>query len=320
MQSIMYKKITFLLFLILPAFSSAQTIIDLKPGGSVRAKTIEDYKAEQKMKEREEADSLQYADNLLRAFNALHTDSLAEAERLFEESLRLRPHAPGNYIIRHNLALIDLARGQYMRAEKKLTELIQTVPNYYDARLTRAKTYLQLDRAREAIQDAETLLNTDELKYQSHDYLRQARFVRASARYRLRQYPDARADLRRILEEDPQNLNAAVLEALTLHQLGQTQEALNRLNLLLTRDPKSIDVLLARAELHTSLKQYALARADYDQLIELHPNDPTLRTDRARTLINLGEKSAARRDLDRAIELGLPRGSVQSLYNLTRTK
>ncbi|MDQ9813576.1 hypothetical protein RFZ01_03885, partial [Acinetobacter pittii] len=71
---------------------------------------------------REEADSLQYADNLLRAFNALHTDSLAEAERLFEESLRLRPHAPGNYIIRHNLALIDLARGQYMRAEKKLTE------------------------------------------------------------------------------------------------------------------------------------------------------------------------------------------------------
>ena len=74
----------------------AQTVIDLKRGGVVRAKTIDDYREEAKVKERLAADSLAYVDHLTRALNALGRDSLAQAEQLFKEALRVRPEAPSN--------------------------------------------------------------------------------------------------------------------------------------------------------------------------------------------------------------------------------
>ena len=63
----------------------AQTVIDLKRGGVVRAKTIDDYREEAKVKERLAADSLAYVDHLTRALNALGRDSLAQAEQLFRK-------------------------------------------------------------------------------------------------------------------------------------------------------------------------------------------------------------------------------------------
>lgn len=80
------------------------------------------------MAERLRDDSLLYVDNLRRAFNALHTDSLAQAERLFNEALKLRPTAPGNHIIRYNLGLVDMARGNNVEAIKNLLTLLKPTP------------------------------------------------------------------------------------------------------------------------------------------------------------------------------------------------
>lgn len=316
----MSRYLFFIVFLLSSSALSAQTIIDLKPGGGVRAKTVDDYKEEMKMAERLREDSLAYVDNLRRAFNALHADSLAEAEALFTEALKLRPTAPGNHVLRYNLAQIERARGQYAQAVNLLSDIIKKNPHYYDARLARAEMYLQQEKAREAIEDADVLLNSDVLKYSARDLLPKARFVRAAARYRLRYYVEARADLHQLLKENPRNENAQILDALTLQKMGQPKEALNRLNLIVAAFPQSVEALATRAGIEVELGMDGLARADYDALIALQPAETSFYIERAKVHIRLNDKPAARRDLDRVLELGVPRGVVQPLYNLTREK
>lgn len=314
----MSRLIAILLLALSTGLLQAQTIIELKKGGNVRAKTVDDYRTDRGMSERNRQDSITYVDHLRRAFNALHTDSLDEADRRFHAALKLRPDAPGNYIVYYNLALIDLSKGRGSQAVKQLTDIINTHPDYYAARLARAEANLQLAHCKEAISDAETLLSQPELKRISTDILWRARFVRAAARYELRLYPDARADLQQLLRERPASENARILEALTLQRMGQPNEALNRLNIIVASNPQSIDALTTRAAVLAELGKPALARADYDALIALQPNESAHYIERARMLVRTGDKSGARRDLDRAISLGVPRGVVQSLYNLTK--
>lgn len=312
------QKILLFIALLCAQGAAAQTVIELERGGTVRGKTVDDYKEETGMAERLRADSLQYVDDLRRAFNALHGQKSDEAETYFRHALKLRPDAPGNHVVYYNLAQIQRAREEYLPALQTLTTLIKNVPNYYDARLARAEVNLELGNAREAIDDADVLLHNDALKKTDAGIYRKARFVRAAARYHARLYVEARADVHTLLLDDPQNINAQILEALILQKMGQPREALNSMNRIVSAHPESTDALMTRASLHTELNMHAPARADYDKLIGLNPADGNLYVERARTLINLGEKTAARRDLDEAMKLGVPRGVVQALYNLTR--
>ena len=305
-----------LLFITLPATS--QTIIELKPGGIVRSKTVDDYKEDQQIKEREREDSITYVDHLRRAFNALHDTSLQEAEDLFNEALKLRPHAPGNHVVYYNLALIEYARGHYPAAVKQLTEIIQKFPNYWDARLARAEANLQMGRPQETIADADLLLEQTENSPSEASLYAEALFLREAARYSLHRYDQVRMDLTRLLKLSPANENAMILEALTLMKMGQPREALARLNRIVSRYPESREALVARAEVETALELYVLARADYDALIALQPQARELYVERAKVLIRLKEKHAARKDLDKAVELGMSHGEVQSLYQLLR--
>lgn len=309
-----------LLLLIFSATSlQAQTIIPLqRGGGGVRSKKVDDYKQEMRLDERERNDSIAYVDHLRRAFNALHADSLSEAETLFHQALKLRPDAPGNHVIKYNLGLVDMARGQNADAVKTLTEVIKTYPNYFDARLARAEANLQLGRAQEAVEDAQQVLEKSQFDGITPVILERARFVRAAARYQLRLFNDAHADLRTILADNPQHVNAQILDALTLQQLGQPKESLNQLNLIVSAHPDNVDALSARATVEAELKMYAMARADYDALLQLQPKESAYYIERAKMLIHLGEKKAARTDIDQAIRLGVPQGMVQPLIRLAR--
>lgn len=292
----------------------AQTIVELKRGGSVRSKTVDDYKDDLKINERLQADSVKYVDNLRRAFNALHADSLSEAERLFHEALKLRPTAPGNHVIKYNLGLVDMARGNNVEAVKRLTEIVRDYPNYFDARLARAEANLQLGHSAEAIDDAQQVLDKPDLEGMNAQLLEKARFIRAAARYQLRLFTDAHADLQTILRENPQNENAQLLDALTLQKMGQPKEALNRLNLIVSVHPQSIDALSTRAMVESELDMPAMARADYDSLIQLCPTESGYYIERAKMLIRLGEKNAAKADLNQALKLGVPRGMLHPLF------
>lgn len=295
-----------------------QTIIDLKRGGGVRAKTIDDYKREQQMTERLAGDSVTYVDHLRRAFNALRTDSVDQADRLFKAALKLRPDAPGNYVIHYYLAQIESARGHYDKAIEKFSSLLRDMPDYYDARLGRAEAALQAGKAREAIDDCTLLITPGKLRAVPDDLRRRALFVRAAAQYQLRLFTQTRTDLETLLREEPDNTEAQTLDALTLQKMGQPKEALNRLNLIVAAHPQNVEALTTRAGIEAELEMYALARADYDTLIRLHPTESDYYIERARMLLRLDQKQAARNDLDKAVKLGVPMGVVQALYNLTR--
>ena len=150
---------------------------------------------------------------------------------------------------------------------------------------------MQLGRTNEAIDDAQQLLEKQHLDGMTADIAERARFVRAAARYQLRLYPDAHADLQTIMGDNPQNVKA---------------------------HPHHIDAISTRAAVEAELNLTAMARADYDTLIKLQPNESSYYIERAKMLIRLGEKKAARNDLDTAVRMGVPQGMVHLLYQQVR--
>lgn len=306
------------LLLALAAAAHGQTVIDLDRGARLRAKTLDDYRNTPLPNTRAETAEAPYTDHLRRAFSALRSDSLDEAERHFREALALKPEAEGNYVISSYLAQIDAARGRYDKAYEQLNKIVKEHPRYCDARAERGEAALRLGRAAEAETDASWLIAPPETVEVPADLAARARFIRAAARYQLRRYPEARADLHELLLARPDDIDGKLLDALALLRMGQRQEAVNRLNVTVEAHPESDAPLATRASILAELGRDALACADYDTLIQRHPDNAELYPERAKLLLRLGRKQAARADLDTAVRLGITRGTLQPLYNLAR--
>ncbi len=310
MKVLLHCKILLLVLLCgLSVSAQAQTVIDLQ-GGGVRSKTVDDYREDLGQKERAKTDSLAYIDHLTRAFNALHEDSLAEAERLFLLALKTRPEAPGNYIVEHYLGRIYLGTGRYRDAIERLNAVLSHRPEMMEARLDRAVCYYELNSLKAASDDCTALL--------SHDLPQKTRirvlFLRSAIYSRSKQPALARADLENILRADPENESAALLLARCLEDLRQPQAALNHLNLYLSAHPKSADGFVARAQLNQRLGMAEAALADYDAAIVLSPQEADFYVARAMLKIELKKMAAARADLDKAVSLGVSRGELTKLY------
>lgn len=296
----MKRYLLFVIFLLPLLPSQAQTIIELGPGGGVRSKNVEDYRKEEPgMKEKLKADSLQYKDNLTRAFNALYRDSLQVAESLLTEALKLRPQAPGNYIVRHYLGKIAMAHGQYRKAIGLFTELLKEHTNNIDIRFDRASCYLEIQNAKAAMLDCEAIQRQQLNQEQRHRLL----FLRSAVHTAERHPEKAKLDLEEILREDSDNESALILLALVYEDLGQHAEALHRLDIFVGTHPQSVDGLLARAEMAERQNMYEAARADYDKAIQLQPDNATLYTHRARLLEKMDLPRQAQNDLKKAEDL-----------------
>ena len=289
-----------------------QTIIDLNRGGQVRSKTLEEYRKEEPgWTEKQKADSLQYSDNLTRALNALYRDSIDQAEGLMKEALKLRPNAASNYILRHYLGRIAIARGNYREAIAQFSTLLKDYPNYKEARFDRASCYLEIKNARAALEDCETLFHAE----LGREERIKALFLRSACHTESRHPEKAKTDLEEILKLDPTNESAQLLLAFAYMHLGQNAEALNRMNLFVASHPQSVEGLVARAELEEKLQQQEVARADYDKAISLAPKDASLYAKRARLFVSMGLRQQAEKDINKAVDLGYP---AETLYPLLK--
>ena len=112
----------------------SQTVIDLGPGGGVRSKTWKDYERDGRTPAQQLADSLAYRDCLTRAFNALATDSLAQADGLFREALKLMPGQSANPLVYYQLGLIASVRGDDRAVVAEMTHALDARPDMADAR------------------------------------------------------------------------------------------------------------------------------------------------------------------------------------------
>lgn len=293
----MNRLLSILLLSLLAVSLSGQTIIDLKRGGGVRAKTVDDYRRDDSdLNRRVREDSIAYNDCLTRAFNALYRDSLDQAEELLTRALALRPAAPSNYIVRHYLARIRMARGQYAEAVKELTALLRERPEDREIRSERASCYIENSNPQAALADCNALLVSPPSEA---DHVH-ALFLRMAAYHALRETDKALADTRTILQMDPANKSATLLEASLLAEKGQTAEAMNRYNLYVTAHRDDADGYAARAELEVKQEMWQAARADYDEALRIRPADPALLLARATVLERLGLNALAKRDREAA--------------------
>ena len=300
------RLLCFISLLLAACAAPAQTIIDLN-GGGVRGKDIDDLREEAGMKQRTEKDSLLYVDHLTRAFNALHDDSLEQAGRLFEQALKLRPDAPGNYVVRYNLGRIDMARGRYPKAAERFSAILRDHPATRAALYSRAVCFYEMNSLKAAADDCDALLRDERAGAEER---RKVLFLQAAVHTRSRRYDLARQSLEEVLRHDPDNAAAALLLAGNLEETGQKQAALERLDAYVAARPDDADGRVARAQLHVRLGHDMLARADYDEAVRLRPEAADLLLERAKVLRRLGENGRARRDAERAIGLGLPRSAV----------
>ena len=288
-----------LLFLAPLTLSLAQTIIDLERGGLVRSKNVEDYRKQDPYKiKKQREDSIAYNDCLNRALNAMYRDSLVEAKGMLNDALRLRPEAPSNYIVRHYLARIDMATGDFRHAAEILSELLKQNPEDKDVRHERAVCYLEAGNARMALEDCQTLVD----KALGQEEKVRALFLRVAVYDALRLYQQEREDLTEILRMDPMNQSASLLLAMNYAKSGQNAAAVQKVNEYIAKFPQSAEGYAARAEMEAKQEQWELARADYDKAVELNPEEPTYYIARAKVLDKMKLSSAARRDREVANE------------------
>ena len=281
--------LTLLIFTVISA--TAQTVIDLNNGGSVRAKNLRDYDREMAVKAVRE-DSVRYTDCLKRAFSALHCDSLSEAKRYFKEALALRPTAEGNYIVEQHLGEISEVEGLLGEAEQHYTNALKQNPELHHTRMARAVVAVQLRHFSEAKTDCDALLTLTPTKEERMRLL----FVRATALMGLRLNKEARKELETLCFLDPKNENAPVMLALSLHDEGRSQEAIEQLNRHLSVHPENVEAYALRGAVYEAQNLNELAALDYDEAIKRSPERADLYEERARCLEKLGKHTAAEKD------------------------
>lgn len=251
----------------------AQTVIDLHRGGvTARAKNRTDYDTQHRSPELLRRDSLEYVDCLTRAFNYLHTDSLIPARQCLERALRLRPDAPGNYIVRSQLGQIAMTEGRYAEAVSEFDRVLRERPGEYDIRRLRATCYMERQMPQQALEDCRTLFRQTTDTTAAVEIL----FLQSAAHRQMRQYTQVGEDLQHILRLMPLNTSATLLYALNLESLGQPQEAINRLNLYVSAHPHDIEGLTARAQVLLRQGLKVLALEDVQTALRLEPHNPTL--------------------------------------------
>lgn len=146
--------------------ANAQTVIDLHTG-KVSGKTRQDYNVKTREDWQLREDSIAYADCVTRAFNYLYEDSLQTAQNLFERALKIRPDAPENAVVRHNIGRIFMARHQWRDAISLFSRVLEEKPRFAELREDRATCFIQLSQYDKALNDYEYLLMTkpDEAQY-----------------------------------------------------------------------------------------------------------------------------------------------------------
>ena len=291
----------------------AQTIIELKKGGRVRSKTLDDYR--QPARQLVESDGQKTADSVyfnkwvIEGMDAMSTDSLKRARTCFVEALRLMPKHKLAPQLHYYVGLLDENRGEAREALRHYDAALQLNEgaDMDMVRMRRAYVCYELGRLPEARRACDELIDR-------HAQDTALLFLRASVAMDDRRYTDARRDLENLLVISPNHVNAWVCLAHVNNIDGRPQQAMEQFNRAVLLAPTDADVLMARAGAARERKLYGLARADLDVAIKAHPERADLYVQRAALWIDMKEKRAALSDLDKAVSLGTLRSSLLELY------
>ena len=130
---------------------------------------------------------------------------------------------------------------------------------------------------------------------------------------RKRAFERAILDFDKVLELQPDNIEALIRRGDAYSQLGQGGRAMVDLNRAVALAPDSAEAFLYRGVAQGRRSEDKLALADYDQALKLAPQYVDALVDRAAIHASAGRQAEAIRDLDAA--LAIQRNNPIALYN-----
>lgn len=243
------------------------------------------------------------------------TDLLDDAKHYLEENdyraavIQLKntlSEAPNFIEARLLLADTYLTLGDGFSAEKeyKWAAELGAAPRYWQTGL--AKAYLQQNKFGELLEKV-TVDGASSAEQQAAVHI-----LRGYAQIGNRDYESAEASFAEALQKNPVSAEAILGQSRLARARGNNDQALNLANQAIERSPTLSNALQMRAELYMGQGELKKAVSDYTRAIELDPRNVEALVGRAETLIKLGRDEQARSDL-KAYETAQP-GSPAAAY------
>jgi tetratricopeptide (TPR) repeat protein len=190
-----------------------------------------------------------------RAYAAARVDSLAHAEQLMKEALKLQPSHPYNAVLFSRLGAVQQQQDKTEEALQSYTYSLNLAPESVTTLLQRAALYLENGQPDKAYIDYCEALdhekdNVEALTFRSFILLRR------------QEYKSARTDFNHLLKLNPDDYQALFGLALSYQKEQKYDESLTRYNRLIESAPNDAKAYIARAELYLEMKKPKQAKAD----------------------------------------------------------
>ncbi|WP_300725082.1 tetratricopeptide repeat protein [uncultured Bacteroides sp.] len=241
-----------------------------------------------------------YSELVEKAMDYTLKDSLAQAEELYKEALKLDPKNARNALLFSNLGTVQKRMGRLDDAIESYTMALNITPYATAILLNRASIYMEKGFREKAYLDycnVIDLLPND----------KEARLMRAYIYMYRRQYKEARIDYNVVVGEDAQNMTARLGLVMLDQKEGRFQSAIESLNLLINENPREAMLLKMRANIELEQKYPELALMDLEEAARVDTKDADIWVMIGDIQLELKNKGKAKEAYEKAIALGIPR-------------
>lgn len=230
----------------------------------------------------------------VRARALLYLGRFAEAEKAFDEAIRLDPKLyPSLWV---NRALAKNGMGRFAEAIADASEAIRLDPSFAYAYATRARARAGLGDVQEALADYAEALRLDPTNVEI--YLDRCLLYGQAGRWE-----DAINDASRVIQLRPNDTRGYQNRAVAYQRTNQFERAIADLTQYLRLKPDDPVIWRTRALAYAQTQHYAEAIEDLERAIELEPEGAGDLRNRAVYCFRIQRYADAIADLSRAIDL-----------------
>lgn len=287
---------------------------------------------------------------LNRGLAYLELDNYQKAMEDYNSALQINPHLAEVYF---NRGLNRVALGEYQNAIADFTQAIEINPNYTQAYLNRGYTRLHLGENWGTIEDFDCALRLDSVAAQAffnqinhvfnddigeqidkNKQLIQGILIQGNLRYELGDYQSAIDNYTKVLNLDPNNIEAYNRRSTVRSGMGDYKGAMEDLekatNLCAVQEQSlaqnAIESVQITAKKYHQLGVNKLRKGDFygaisefNAVLEINSNDATALTCRGFAYRRIGDNRRAIVDLQMAAKLFDEQGDIKSAQEIVNT-
>lgn len=253
----------------------------------------------------------EYSDIVEKALNSAKKDSLVQAEKLFQQALKLDPSNIRNALLFTNLGTVQRRMGKSDEALKSYSLSLNITPYSVVTLLNRASLYLERNNFDKAYIDYCNVLDIDRFN-------KEALLFRAYINMNRREYKEARIDYNALLSEDNKN-RTALIGLIILNQKEQKyREAIESVDRMIVDNPKDVSLLKIKANIEIEMNTLDLALIDLESAAKLSPNDPEIYVTCGDIYMAQKKNREAYVAYEKAVSLGIPRSELRDKLKATK--